>query len=143
MLKTKKVLLSRNWMRCTIEMVEINIKNKTIKLLIDQWLFWLDSYSPVQNIWNKIEKSSKIGHDKKSLMSTFACVLTTIAKVKFCKGDWALVYVSTLIWDFSNISWFSKILSLKSFTNSWGNSYTKFAILDFKFCFTCDKWDLY
>ena len=30
-------------------------------------------YNPGQNIWNKIEKSSKTGQDKKSLISTFAC----------------------------------------------------------------------
>ena len=41
--------------------------------------------------------------------------------------------VSTKIWDFANISLFPKILSLKSF----GNSYTKFAILGITFRFTC------
>ena len=44
-------------------------------------------------------------------------------------GHWALGYVSTQTWDFPNISLFPKILSLKSFGNSWGNSCTKFAIL--------------
>ena len=39
------------------------------------------TYDPGQNIWNKIEKSSKTGHDKKSLISTFASFLTAIAKV--------------------------------------------------------------
>ena len=39
------------------------------------------SYKPGQNIWNKIEKSSKTGQEKKSLISTFACFLTGIAKV--------------------------------------------------------------
>ena len=39
------------------------------------------TYNPGQNIWNKIEKYSKIGQDKKSLTSTFACFLTDIAKV--------------------------------------------------------------
>ena len=38
-------------------------------------------------------------------------------------GDWALGYVSTQIWDFSNISLFSKMLSLKWFGNSRENSY--------------------
>ena len=32
---------------------------------------------------------------------------------------------------------FPYFLSLKSFGNSWGNSYTKFAILDITFRFTC------
>ena len=35
----------------------------------------------MQNIWNKLEKSSKTGQGKKSLMSTFACFLTATAKV--------------------------------------------------------------
>ena len=34
------------------------------------------SDNPRQHIWNKIEKSSKMGHDNKSLLSTFACFLT-------------------------------------------------------------------
>ena len=37
--------------------------------------------NPGQNIWNEIEKSSKTGQDKKSLITTFACFLTAIAKV--------------------------------------------------------------
>ena len=57
-----------------------------------------------------------------------------LPKFNFWKGNWA--YVSTQIWDFPNISLFRKILSLKSFGNSWGNSYTKFAILDIMFRFT-------
>ena len=47
------------------------------------------------------------------------------------------VYVSTQIWDFAKISWFPKILSLKLFGNSWVNLYTKFAIKNITFRFTC------
>ena len=32
--------------------------------------------NPGQNIWNKIEKSSKIEKDKKNLITIFACFLT-------------------------------------------------------------------
>ena len=39
------------------------------------------NYNPGQNIWNKIEKFSKTGQDKKSLISPFACFLTATAKV--------------------------------------------------------------
>ena len=39
------------------------------------------NYNPGQNIWSKIEKSSKTGQIKKSLISTFACFLTAIVKV--------------------------------------------------------------
>ena len=38
-------------------------------------------YNPRQDIWNKPEKSSKIGEEKNSLISTFACFLTAIANV--------------------------------------------------------------
>ena len=37
----------------------------------------------------------------------------------------------------------SFLIFLKSFGNSGGNSYTKFAILDIKFPFTCGESDLY
>ena len=46
------------------------------------------TFNPGQNIWNKRKKSSKTGQDKKSLISTFACVLTAIAKIKFL--EWGL-----------------------------------------------------
>ena len=39
------------------------------------------TYNPGQNIWSRIEKSSKTGQDKKSLISTFACFLTATTKV--------------------------------------------------------------
>ena len=42
---------------------------------------YLTIYNPGQNIWNRIEKSSKTGQDKKSLISTFACFSTAAAKV--------------------------------------------------------------
>ena len=48
--------------------------------------YWWDCYvfpiyNPGQDILNKIEKSSKTGQDKKSLISTFACFLTAIDNV--------------------------------------------------------------
>ena len=43
--------------------------------------FHVWAYNHMQNIWNKLEKSSKTGQGKKSLMSTFACFLTATAKV--------------------------------------------------------------
>ena len=48
-----------------------------------------------------------------------------LPKFNFWKGDWALGYVSTQIWNFPTISLFPKILSFKLFCNSWGNSDTK------------------
>ena len=41
------------------------------------------NWNPGQNIWNKIEKSSKTEQVKKSLISPFACFLTAITKVLF------------------------------------------------------------
>ena len=41
----------------------------------------LSIYNHRQDIWKRIEKSSKIGQSKKSLISTFAVFLTFIAKV--------------------------------------------------------------
>ena len=51
-----------------------------------------------QNIWKKIEKSSKTRQDKKGLIYTFACFLTATAKLEFMEErDWALGYVSAQI----------------------------------------------
>ena len=47
--------------------------------MLDQKFVYSDNTS--QNIWNKIEKSSKTGQDKKILISTFACFLTATGKV--------------------------------------------------------------
>ena len=59
------------------------------------------------------------------LISTFVCFLTAVVWLVYGGGGggWALGYVSTQIWDFSNISLFSKFLSLKWFGNSRENSY--------------------
>ena len=39
------------------------------------------NYNPGQNICNKIERFSKTGQDKKSLISAFACFSSATAKV--------------------------------------------------------------
>ena len=54
-------------------------------------------YNLGQSIWNKLEKSSKPGQDKKSLMPTFECFLLLLPKFNFWKGRWGLGYVSTQI----------------------------------------------
>ena len=41
----------------------------------------IETYNPGQNIWNKIEKSSKTRQEKKGLISTFARFCTAITKV--------------------------------------------------------------
>ena len=60
----------------------------------------------------------------------------------FWKEEWALGCISIYISHFSNISKFPKILSPKSFSNSFSNSCTKFVMLDIKYCFTCGDSDL-
>ena len=61
-----------------------NILKKVLQLLlcsiVMQSIHML-YYNPGQNTWNKIEKSSKTGQDRKSLISAFACFLTATAKV--------------------------------------------------------------
>ena len=42
---------------------------------------FLRNYNHGQNIWHEIDKPNKTGQKKKSLISTFACFLTAIAKV--------------------------------------------------------------
>ena len=51
----------------------------TVIFLFHAWV-WKVSYNSRQYIWNKIEKSSKTGQPKKSLISTFVCFLTAVAK---------------------------------------------------------------
>ena len=60
----------------------------------------------------------------------------------FSKEDVALGYVSTHVSPFSNISSIFKIIRLKSFRKSWGNSCTKFVMPDIKYNFTCGDSDL-
>ena len=56
--------------------VDFLFENKTFGSRLSSVL----NYNPMQKIWNKLEKSSKSGQDKKSLISTFACFLTATAK---------------------------------------------------------------
>ena len=44
---------------------------------------------------------------------------------------------------FGNVSYFPNILSLKSFSNSWGNLSAKSSILVIKSRFSCVKWNFY
>ena len=65
-------------------------KNQTIWCLLRLSRIWkilinlfnsLLSCKLIQNISINLEKSSKIGQDKKSLISTFPCFLTVVAKI--------------------------------------------------------------
>ena len=55
------------------------------------------SDSPGQGIGSRIERSSKTGWGKKSLVYTFSFIGLLLPKSNFWKGDWALDDVSTQI----------------------------------------------
>ena len=55
------------------------------------------SNSPGQGIGSGIERSSKTGWGKKSLVYTFSFIGLLLPKSNFWKGDWALDDVSTQI----------------------------------------------
>ena len=63
------------------QLIEYNSRNTLIEKITQK--MWWRNYNPGQNIWNKIEKSSKTEENEKSFISTFACFLTAIAKVWF------------------------------------------------------------
>ena len=91
------------------------------------------TYNPGQNIWNKIDKSSKTGQDKKSLISTFACFLTATAKVSFLEGRLGTglcLDLSLRFFYYFLISW-----DPRSFGNLGGNSYTKSALPNLRFSY--------
>ena len=79
-----------------------------------------------------MRKLNKVGQDPKTLISSFAWVLTATGKNNFWRGDWALACVSAQIWDFLFISSFQTLKLL-------GNSSAEFSILYIKHCFTCGK----
>ena len=55
------------------------------------------SNSPGQGIGSRIERSSKTGWGKKSLVYTFSFIGLLLPESNFWKGDWALDDVSTQI----------------------------------------------
>ena len=85
------------------------------------------SYKSRQNIWNKIEKSSKIGQSKKDLIFTLACFWLNSPKFSFLKGDYTILgYISFQNWAFFK----------SRFVTREGFCITKFYIVDVKFPFT-------
>ena len=102
--------------------------------ICDQKFVWSDN--PGQNIWNKIEKSSKIGQEKKSLISTFEGFLTAIAKVKFLEER-----LDTRLRTYLNLKffWYFLISLNPQILRCSATCIQLFFILDTKFRFTCDK----
>ena len=101
-------------------------------LLLGDSQLLLFIYNLGWGIWSGLERFGKAGRGKGGLISTSACFLTGGGG-----GGGALgTDFSTQLSHFPNISLFPKVLNLKSFSNSWGNSYSKFVILDITFHFT-------
>ena len=65
--------------------------------------------------------------------------LLLLTKISFWQGDWTLGYHSMRFSHFSGFSYFPKILSLKSFRNSWGNSYIPCLYVIVTYRFTCGE----
>ena len=82
---------------------------------------------------------AKMDRTKKTLISTFAYLLTATAKFKFREGRLVYAMSPARFENFSNNSQFPKIFSLKSFDISGVNSYTKLFIVDIKVRLTCGE----
>ena len=87
----------------------------TLKTTMLDKIFGAKCRNPV-----KLDRTRKVWY-------LFSHFLWLLPKFYLWRGDWTLGYDSL----------FPKILSLKLFGISWGNWYTKFAILDMTFRFTC------
>ena len=98
-----------------------------------EWLLLKIPYNPGQNIWNKIEDPVKLQRKRKTWYLLLRVYWLLLPNFNIWKRHWAVGYVSTQIKYFPDISLFPKIPSLKSFGNSWGSSYVKFAKLDITF----------
>ena len=82
------------------------------------------NYNLRKNIWNKVKKSSKIMQEQKTLITVSVRFWLPLQKFYLWKEDWALGSVFNQFWSFRNISKFPKILSIKSFSNSWDTLHT-------------------
>ena len=80
------------------------------------------SHNHWQNVWDKLY-TSEIANYGKSSISIFPKFLLALIKFSFWEEDWAPGYNSIQFWYFLDTSLFPKILSLKKFGNSRGNSY--------------------
>ena len=114
---------------------------KRIELRYDQKFACWGSLG--QNIWNKMEKPSKIEQDNKNLISAFAgffnCYCQSLTSGR--ETDTGLCLQPNL--RLSDICYFFKTLGLKLLGNQFGNLHTKFVIRDSKCRFTCSELELY
>ena len=127
---------------CTIICTLITITlNRLVYLFVKQYCFtghdfkrkW--SYNPGQNI-RQIVRKLNMDETRKIWYSILPKFWPLVPKIHFCWGDWTLVCSPR---DFKIFLLFPKILSLKSFSNSWGSLYKNLIILEIKSRFTWDK----
>ena len=93
------------------------------------------NYNPGQNM-RQIVRKLNVDETRKIWYSILPKFWPLVPKIHFCWGDWTLVCSPR---DFKIFLLFPTILSLKSFSNSWGNLYKNLIILEIKSRFTWDK----
>ena len=83
-----------------------------------------------QKVGDKFTKLSKISFFMECFTNDFLRFFTEkTSKFGFQVGGWVLAITCRHVRDFLEISSFPKILSVKSFGNSWGNSYIHFLMI--------------
>ena len=104
---------------------------------------FLDSDNPGKIFGTQLKNLVKLDRIRKVRYLLLHVFWLPLPKLSLCKGDWALDYASTQIWDFSKISLLRNITSLKSFGISSGNFCANFVLLVIISRFTCSYFALY
>ena len=71
------------------------------------------SYNTGQNIWQNLNKQSKVRQEKELLYLFFCNFLQSLPKCHLWRENWTLGSAPTQFWNYSSISWFPKLSSLK------------------------------
>ena len=99
----------------------------------------LSTDSPGQNIWPKVKikqnRNKSRARTENSNTSVFCKFWLLLQKIHFCTGDWGQTVFPS---NFEILLMFPNFLTSCTLRFLEGNSYTKFIILDIKFCFPVD-----